>query len=105
METRGGGDGSRPRSSGWPTLKKGSEEEDGAAPRDAIRRQRKRPEGRARRREAPNRSLKERRGAAPTRDTKGTRRKRSLRSPTERRRRTQQPATAQEGRGWTRYGL
>ncbi|KAJ1097970.1 hypothetical protein NDU88_003086 [Pleurodeles waltl] len=117
METRGGGDGSRPRSSGLPTLKKDAAVRDRTPPRNAIRRQRERPYDSARRREtpsqttqkkrgeAPNRTEKERRREAPTRDTKEGRGKKRLKSHPERRRRTRQPATAQEGRGWTRYVL
>ncbi|KAJ1165752.1 hypothetical protein NDU88_006169 [Pleurodeles waltl] len=117
METRGGGDGSRPRSSGLPTLKKDAAGRDRTSPRDAIRRQRERPYANARRREtpsqttqkkwgeAPNRTEKERRREAPTRDTQEGRGKKRLKSHPERRRRMRQPATAQEGRGWTRYVL
>ncbi|KAJ1106040.1 hypothetical protein NDU88_003443 [Pleurodeles waltl] len=92
METRGGGDGSRPRCSGLPTLKKDAAGRDRTSPRDAIRRQRERPYANARRREtpsqttqkkrgeAPNRTEKERRREAPTRDTKEGRGKKRLKS-------------------------
>ncbi|KAJ1208864.1 hypothetical protein NDU88_004247 [Pleurodeles waltl] len=103
METRQGGDGSRPRSSGLPRVKKGTAGRDGTPPQDVIRTPRERRPKNARRRETESQTPERRRREASTRNTQEERGKKGRKSHPERRRRTRQPATAQEGRGWTRY--
>ncbi|KAJ1095594.1 hypothetical protein NDU88_000753 [Pleurodeles waltl] len=103
METHREGGGSRPRSSGLPRVKKGTAGRDGTPPPQDVKRtpRERRPES-ARRGETESQTPKKRRREASTRNTR-ERRKKGRKSHPERRRRTRQPATAQEGRGWTRY--
>ncbi|KAJ1122035.1 hypothetical protein NDU88_000541 [Pleurodeles waltl] len=103
-ETHREGGGSQPRSSGLPRVKKGTAEQDRSALPDAERTPRERRRKRVRRGETESQTPREkRRREAPTRNTREERRRKGRRNHPERRRRTRQPATAQEGRGWTRY--
>ncbi|KAJ1177391.1 hypothetical protein NDU88_002649 [Pleurodeles waltl] len=90
MEKHREGDGSRPRSSGWPRVKKDTAGPDGTPPQDVSRTPRERRASNERRRETPS-------------QTPEKIRRKGRKNHPERRRRTRQPATAQEGRGWTRY--
>ncbi|KAJ1089494.1 hypothetical protein NDU88_002645 [Pleurodeles waltl] len=103
METHREGDGSRPRSSGLPRVKKGTAGRDVTALQDVRRTPRERRPESARRRETESQTPERRRREASTRNTQEERRKKGRKSHPERRRRTRQPATAQEGRGWTRW--
>ncbi|KAJ1170709.1 hypothetical protein NDU88_002582 [Pleurodeles waltl] len=103
METHREGGGSRPRSSGLPRVKKGTAGRDRSALPDAKRTPRERRRKRVRRGETESQTPEKRRREASTRNTREERRKKGRKSHPERRRRTRQPATAQEGRGWTRF--
>ncbi|KAJ1136876.1 hypothetical protein NDU88_003290 [Pleurodeles waltl] len=103
METHREGGGSRPRSSGLPRVKKGTAGRDRSSLPDAKRTERERRRKRVRRGETESQTPEKRRREASTRNPREERRKKGRKSHPERRRRTRQPATAQEGRGWTRY--
>ncbi|KAJ1199172.1 hypothetical protein NDU88_003010 [Pleurodeles waltl] len=103
METHREGGGSRPRSSGLPRVKKGTAGRDRSALPDAKRTPRERRRKRVRRGETESQTPEKRRREASTRNPREERGKKGRKSHPERRRRTRQPATAQEGRGWTRY--